>query len=103
MKGPAFVLPRLDTAGTQRALEHRPMTSAAPKRSVLSGLGESFLAVLVGNIIYFGIAPYLPQELQHQLFRPDAGLVLDFLICAVVFGIIRLVRKKVLTDGKGRG
>jgi hypothetical protein len=72
------------------------MPTAVPKRSIFSGLGESFLAVLLGNILYFGMAPYLPQELQHELFRPDAGLVLDFLICAGVFGIIRLVRKRLV-------
>jgi hypothetical protein len=61
---------------------------------VFSGLGESFLAVLLGNVIYFGVSPWLPPALQHELFRPDAGLVLDFLTCAVVFGLIRLIRNR---------
>jgi hypothetical protein len=77
------------------------MPNAAPKRSIFSGLGESFLAVLLGNIVYFGVAPYLPQELEHELFRPDAGLVVDFLICAGMFGLIRLVRGKLASAGKG--
>lgn len=61
---------------------------------MLSGLGESFLAVLLGNIIYFSASPYLPQRWQHELFQPDAGLLLDFLICAAVFGVIRAVRRR---------
>jgi hypothetical protein len=76
------------------------MSSAAPKRSIFSGLGESFLAVLLGNIVYFGVAPYLPQELQHQLFRPDAGLVVDFLVCVGMFGLIRVVRRKLAFNSR---
>ena len=68
------------------------MSSDSPKRSIFSGLGESFLAVLLGNIIYFSAAPYLPPSLQHELFRPDLGLLLDFLVCAAVFSVVRLVR-----------
>ncbi|HUJ41328.1 MAG TPA: hypothetical protein VLW54_12345 [Candidatus Acidoferrales bacterium] len=63
-----------------------------PKRSIFSGLGESFLAVVLGNLIYFAVAPRLPAALQHELFRPDLGLVLDFLVCVGVFAAIRLVR-----------
>jgi hypothetical protein len=70
------------------------MANTPPRRSIFSGLGESFLAVLLGNIIYFGVSPYLPRGLQHELLHPDAGLLLDFLTCAAVFGLIRLVRAK---------
>jgi hypothetical protein len=70
------------------------------KRSVFSGLGESFFAVLVGNIIYFAFAPQLPERFQHQLFRPDFGLLLDFLVCLAVFFAIRLVRTRLLTRTK---
>jgi len=73
------------------------MSFAPQKRSIFSGLGESFLAVLLGNIIYFAAAPALPPGLQHQLFRPDLGLLLDFLVCAAVFGVIRLARTRLLT------
>lgn len=76
------------------------MSSAPQKRTIFSGLGESFLAVLVGNIIYFAAAPALPPSLQHQLFRPDLGLLLDFLVCAAVFGLIRFLRSRLLTDRK---
>ena len=72
------------------------MSTAPPKRSILSGLGESFLAVLLGNIIYFSAAPYLPPGMQHQLFRIDGGLPVDFLLCAIMLGLIRLVRTRLL-------
>jgi len=73
------------------------MAVQPPKRSVFSGLGESFLAVLLGNIIYFALEPMLPPNLQHELFRPDFGLLLDFLACVVVFFAIRLLRAWFLT------
>lgn len=76
------------------------MTVVPRTRSIFSGLGESFLAVVLGNIIYFAAAPHLPPALQHQLFRPDAGLLLDFLICVVIFGLIRLIRTRLLTHNK---
>jgi hypothetical protein len=52
---------------------------------------EYFIAILVGNGIYFLVLyPALPPLLQHQPFRFDAGLVLDFLLCVAVYGAIRL-------------
>ena len=76
------------------------MSFAPPDRSIFSGLGESFIAVVVGNLIYFSVAPLLPASLQHELFRPDLGLVLDFLVCVGVFGVTRLVRTQVLNRKK---
>lgn len=73
------------------------MAVGSPRRSIFSGLGETFLAVVLGNIIYFAAAPALPPNLQHQLFRPDLGLLLDFVVCAITFGMIRLIRSRVLT------
>ena len=72
------------------------MFAPRPNRSLFSGLGETFLAVLLGNIIYFAAAPLLPSVLQHELFRPDLGLLLDFLVCAAVFYVIRLARRRFL-------
>jgi hypothetical protein len=71
-----------------------------PTRSIFSGLGETFLAVVLGNIIYFAAAPHLPANLRHEIFRLDPGLLLDFLVCALVFGLVRLVRTQVLTRPK---
>ena len=49
------------------------------------------LAILLGNLIYFLAEPVLPESLTHDLYRLDAGLLLDFAICA---GIYLLLRKK---------
>jgi hypothetical protein len=52
---------------------------------------EYSAAILVGNAIYFLVLyPDLAPSLQHQPFRFDVGLALDFLCCVVVYGVIRL-------------
>jgi hypothetical protein len=52
---------------------------------------EYLLAILVGNGLYFLVLfPALPHLLQHQPFRFDAGLALDFLLCVIVYGVMRL-------------
>ncbi len=55
--------------------------------------GEYILAILAGNILYLLIEPYLPIELRHRLFRADPGVLLDFLICAGIYGLVRLARR----------
>jgi len=69
------------------------MTEPQSKRSVFSGLGETFLAVVLGNLIYFCVSPFLPEREQHELFRIDYGLGLDFLFCVLALLMIRLVRR----------
>lgn len=49
------------------------------------------LAILVGNVIYFLLLPALPKYLRHTLFAFDPGVVLDLLICVVVYLGIRLI------------
>jgi hypothetical protein len=61
---------------------------------------EYTVAILAGNAIYFLVLyPGLPRLLQHQAPRPDAhispirldlGLLIDFLCCVAVYGVIRL-------------
>jgi hypothetical protein len=52
---------------------------------------EYLVAILLGNAVYFlCFVPHLPVELRHQAFRIDLGRVLDFLICAGMYGLIRL-------------
>jgi hypothetical protein len=52
---------------------------------------EYLAAILLGNAIYFlSFLPHLPVSVQHQAFRVDWGLGLDFLICVVVYGLLRL-------------
>jgi len=52
---------------------------------------EYLIAILLGNAMYFLLLyPALPRLLQHQPFRFDAGLVIDFLLCVTVYGVMRL-------------
>ena len=52
---------------------------------------EYSAAILAGNAIYFLVLyPDLGPALQHQPWRFDVGLALDFLCCVVVYGVIRL-------------
>jgi hypothetical protein len=63
---------------------------------------EYLAAVLAGNAIYFLVLfPSLPPSLQHQPpdprspvpFQFDAGLLLAFLCCVVVYWVIRLASR----------
>lgn len=53
----------------------------------------SLAAVVLGNLIYFLIMPYLPPAAQHRSYRllPDLGLLIDFWICLVLYGLIALL------------
>ena len=50
----------------------------------------SLAAVVLGNLIYFLIMPHLPLAAQHRSYRllPDLGLLVDFWICLVIYGVI---------------
>lgn len=55
---------------------------------------EYLVAVLVGNAIYFLVLfPVLPESLQHQPLQMDAGLLLAFLCCVGIYGVIRLASR----------
>lgn len=49
---------------------------------------KSLASVLLGNAIYFLVMPKLPLRAQHQYNRLDLGLIIDFWICVVIYGII---------------
>ena len=49
---------------------------------------RSLAAVLGGNAIYYLIARYLPPAAQHHIFRVDAGLLLDSLLCVLLFIVL---------------
>jgi len=52
---------------------------------------EYLVAIILGNAIYYlSLLPHLPDALKHKLYNPDAGLLLDFLVCLGVYGLIRL-------------
>jgi len=52
---------------------------------------EYLVAILLGNAIYYySLVPHLPEILTHQGFHIDLGMCLDFIICAGVYGLIRI-------------
>lgn len=55
---------------------------------------HALVAVLTGNLLYFGLERYLPARAQHGAFHFDLGTVVDFWICLVVFGVIKTVAGK---------
>jgi hypothetical protein len=64
----------------------------APKRLLKRSFWQSLIAVLAGNAIYFSVERFLPARAQHQLFQIDFGLAVDFWICLVCYGLVRLIR-----------
>lgn len=52
---------------------------------------KSLASVLLGNAIYFLLMPKLPLRAQHQYNRLDLGLIIDFWICVVIYGLISTV------------
>ena len=54
---------------------------------------QSLLAVVLGNIVYLVIMPYLPRLGRHTTFRFDLGLVVDFWICLVIYGLLELFKR----------
>lgn len=66
---------------------------------LLDSLRDGLLAVLAGNAIYFVLMPHLPEPLRHVPFRHDLGLLVDFLFCFAIFGLVRWVMR---TDRRGK-
>ena len=54
---------------------------------------QSLVAVLAGNAIYFGVERFLPVRAQHQPYRIDWGLAIDFWVCLVCYGLVGLMRR----------
>ena len=63
------------------------------KPTVLMNFLQALLAIILGNVVYFVLAPSLPPVARHRPLRVDLGMVLDFWLCLVVWGLIRTVRK----------
>jgi hypothetical protein len=53
---------------------------------------RSLAAVLAGNLIYLLLEKHLPPKAQHQPFAFDWGLAVDFWICVICYGLIRMIR-----------
>jgi hypothetical protein len=54
---------------------------------------HALIAVLGGNATYFLLARYLPPQARHAPFHIDLGMVLDFWVCLVVFGLIKTIAR----------
>jgi hypothetical protein len=52
---------------------------------------KMLLAILLGNLLYLVLRPYLPEVLTHKVFRVDAGLLVDMALCAGFYVLIRKV------------
>jgi hypothetical protein len=56
---------------------------------------KQFAAILIGNVLYFFLlSPHLPARAQHRADKLDLGLIVDFWICVVVYGLIELIARK---------
>jgi hypothetical protein len=60
-------------------------------KSAVANFVQSLIAVLAGNALYFLLMPYLPVRVRHVPLRMDLGVVVDFWLCLVVFGVIKTV------------
>lgn len=58
--------------------------------SLSANFFKSLVAVLLGNATYFALMPFLPVQARHRPSALDLGLVIDFWICLVFYGIIEL-------------
>ncbi|MGH9405751.1 MAG: hypothetical protein ACRD3D_07950 [Terriglobia bacterium] len=48
-------------------------------------------AVVVGNILYFELSPFLPPRARHRNLL-DWGTFVDLWFCLLVYGVIELAR-----------
>ncbi len=61
---------------------------------VLRRLLKQLAAILIGNFLYFFLlTPHLPMAARHDPSRIDLGLLVDFWVCVVVYGVILLIGK----------
>ncbi len=59
-----------------------------------ANLIKSAIAVAVGNAIYFLVLmPVLPPAGRHAIGRIDLGLLIDFWVCVLVYGMTEVIAK----------
>jgi hypothetical protein len=54
---------------------------------------EALVAIILGNVAYFVLLPWLPLIARHHRFQVDVGTLVDFWFCLVMYGLIRTVRR----------
>ena len=58
------------------------------------------VAVVVGNLLYFFVLmPHLPPGGRHHPDQLDLGLIVDFWVCVVLYGVIELLDRKWRSSG----
>jgi hypothetical protein len=67
--------------------------SPVAKGTTMKNFLDALVAVLAGNAIYFLLMPHLPTAIRHRLFKEDLGLLVDFLICTVIFATVKYARR----------
>ena len=56
---------------------------------------KQLVAIVIGNAIYFFLLlPHLPASAQHRADKLDLGLLVDFWICVVVYGLMELIARR---------
>lgn len=63
------------------------------KNKTMQNFVDALTAVLGGNAIYYLLMPHLPRVARHSLFKEDWGLLLDFVICTVIFAGVKYARR----------
>jgi len=77
-----------------RDVARKPRAYAAVSNGyVLVNFLQALLAIILGNVAYFVLAPSFPPIARHQPFKPDLGMAVDFWFCLVAYGLIRTARK----------
>jgi hypothetical protein len=65
---------------------------------------KQLIAIVLGNLLYFFLLmPHLPPAGRHYPDRLDLGLLVDFWVCVVLYGIIEWIDKKWRRDGQTAG
>jgi hypothetical protein len=63
------------------------------KQSVTVNFVQALAAVVLGNVVYFLLVPSLPRSARHQPTHFDLGMLIDFWLCLVAYGLIRTARR----------
>jgi hypothetical protein len=45
-------------------------------------------AVVLGNVVYFSVLPYLPPVVRHGGFEIDWGLLVDAFFCLIAYALL---------------
>jgi hypothetical protein len=67
--------------------------AAVSKLSVSINFLQAFLAIILGNVVYFLLMPSLPPMARHHPMHLDLGMLIDFWLCLVAYGLIRTARR----------